>query len=732
MFGVKTSTLSEALNLDDNETKRVGESEEKALRFGQSATMRRWFVGLGIILGLGFGLVSFTRQSEALTCSEVRQLSLLYLKMHFSHTEFNDELSKRTLDTFLEAWDPARLYWLESDIKQLRAKYETKIDDMVLGSMDCSAIDEVMNLYSKRFDERYKKINQFIDMKHDFSLDEYLVVDADDESYAKDVKEADERWRQRIKFQLMTLITGADDGDEKKARERLHKRYDLAMKRHQEMTKARVYGVYMNAFSSALDPHSSYMPADDLEDFRIRTRLSLEGIGATLRSEDGFTIVASLVKGGAAEKGGLLKMNDKIIAVAQGDGEAVDVIDTELQEVVKLIRGARGTTVKLTVLREESKQTRKLVVPVVRERIQLTEQQASSSVIEVDVKSPDNKKRTMKVGVLSLPSFYIDFEARQRRLKDYRSSSNDTKRELDKLKSAGVDAVIMDLRSNGGGSLEESIKVAGLFFDQGPVVQVKSQLGDYESYPDRDGKTAYKGPLLVMINRNSASASEIFAGAIQDYQRGIIVGDSHTFGKGTVQNLNDLAPKLGAIKVTVNQFYRASGLSTQLEGVSSDIILPSLVDELEIGEKYYDFALPFEKIKPEKFTKFGLVSPYIEKLKARSMQRVEASKDFEKVREEIATYEENKKERSKISLKIGKEEKPEESEEESVAINAPQDDNIAADIYLQEAIKIAADYALLTEGKTLDVSMPMIADLDTSKEKPSVVDESAVSRAKKK
>ncbi|MFW7377639.1 MAG: carboxy terminal-processing peptidase [Oligoflexus sp.] len=688
-----------------------------------------------ILILLGF--LAFTPKSHALTCSEVRQLTLLYFKMHFSHSEFTEELSKRTLDNFVKAWDPGKLYFLKADVDEFQAKYATKLNDMIHGNMDCSAIDEVMNRYTRRFEERHKYIVKLIDSKHDFTVDEYLNVDRKQVDYPTTIEEVNERWRQRVKFQKMTLLTGVDNGDEKKARERLHKRYQLAVKRQNELTKDRVMGVFMNAFSTALDPHSSYMPADELEDFRIRTRLSLEGIGASLRSEDGFTIVASLVKGGAAEKGGLLKINDKIIAVAQGEGEPVDVIDVDLQEVVKKIRGARGTIVKLTVLREESNKSKKVVIPIARERIQLTEQQASSEVIEVELPDAKGKKNKVKIGVVSLPSFYIDFEGRQKRIQDYRSSSNDTKREIEKLKKQGVDALIMDLRSNGGGSLEESINVAGLFFDKGPVVQVKAQNGEIETYHDRDPKTWYDGPLVVMINRHSASASEILAGAIQDYQRGIIVGDSHTFGKGTVQNLNDLAPKLGAVKVTVNQFYRASGLSTQLEGVQSDIILPSLVDQLEIGEKFYDYALPFEKIKGAPHKMFNQTTPYVADLNKRSQSRLKESESFAEVQKEINDFLKNKEERSKISLKIAdakadkeKDEADEEEKAAEAAMNA-QDSDIKDDIFLQEAVKIAADYALLINGKKL-AGMPNIPVVDKQEKGAKVTENNKSSNAEKK
>ena len=685
-----------------------------------------------IISGLIAIFTLSASRADALSCSEVRQLTRLYFKMHFSYDKFDDELSSRTLENFVKAWDPWKLYFYKKDVEEFRSKYSKQLDNMIYGNLDCSAVDFIMNRYSKRLQERHTYVGTLLKKKYDFTIDEYMAVDRKKMEFASTAEEINERWRKRVKFQLLNLKSSVDDM--KKAKEKLTKRYALALKRHNELTKDRVLGIFLNSFSSSLDPHSTYMPAEDLEDFRIRTRLSLEGIGASLRSEDGFTIVVSLVKGGAAKKGGLLKVNDKIIAVAQGDGEPVDVIDMDLQDVVQKIRGARGTTVKLTVLRETSKKSRKMIIPIVRERIQLVEQQAASKVIEiVDNNVKGTKAAKKKIGVLTLPSFYIDFEGRQKGLKNYRSSSNDAKREIKKLQAKGIDALVVDLRNNGGGSLEESINMAGLFFDQGPVVQIKTGDGDVETYYDRDSRTYYDGPLIVMINRHSASASEIFAGAIQDYNRGIVIGDHHTFGKGTVQNLNDLAPKLGAIKVTVNQFYRASGLSTQGQGVEADIVLPSIVEELEIGEKYYDYALPFEKIKSARYKKFNQVAAYLPKLKDRSKVRVEKRDEFKEVFEEIKKFKENKDERSRVSLKEKKDEdeKGDDLAEKDEAKDDEDEFTLKDDVYLQETLKITSDYIQLMKGKKLQ-GVPMIPSLVENTPKKNSAKSVTATKKKKK
>ncbi|MEN9834521.1 MAG: Tail-specific protease precursor, partial [Pseudomonadota bacterium] len=353
--------------------------------------------------------VSLASDSFALNCPQVRQLVGVYLKMHYSHHEFDDELSRRTLDNFVKAWDPGKVYFLKSDVKQFEEKYATKLDDMVMDA-DCAAVDEISKLYAKRFAERQKVIKEWINAKHDFKVDEYMMIDRKKLDYAVTADEISSRWRERVKFQLLQLKGTLKDLD--KAREKLHKRYALAEKRQNELSADDMFNIFLNSFSLALDPHSEYMSTETLEDFRISTRLSLEGIGAVLRSEDGFTTIQSLVPGGAAANTGKVKVDDKIIAVAQGEEPPVDVIDMDLREVVKLIRGARGTEVRLTLVREESGKTTQIVVPIIRAQIQLKDRAAKSSVFPVSMKE-GSVERTIKVGVIDLPSFYMDFEGRQ-------------------------------------------------------------------------------------------------------------------------------------------------------------------------------------------------------------------------------------------------------------------------------------------------------------------------------
>lgn len=669
----------------------------------------------GLILTVStlvLSLAAATPAYASLNCQAVRQLVGFYFKMHYQQHNFDDELSRRTLDNYLKAWDPGKVYFLKADVEALEKKYANKVDDLIADA-DCRPIEEVVRLYSQRFDERQKVINAQIAAKHDFTLDEYMPIDRKKMEYATTTEEIAERWRQRVKFQLLQLKGTL--GDVEKAREKLQKRYLLAEKRHRELTSDDMYSIFLNAFSSSLDPHSEYMPPEQLEDFRITTKLSLEGIGAVLRSEDGFTTIQSLVPGGAANKTGKVKVNDKIIAVAQGEEAPVDVIDMDLREVVKLIRGARGTEVRLTLVREEENKSVQVVVPIIREQIQLKDRAAKSKIYNVNV-SEGTTPRQYKVGVIELPSFYMDFEGRQNREKGYRSSADDMLAEINKLKAANVDAMIVDLRSNGGGSLDASIDIAGMFFDAGPVVQIKDMRDSISVHKDEDSKTYYKGPLLVMINRQSASASEIFAGAIQDYNRGLIVGDTHTFGKGTVQNLNDIDEKLGAIKVTISKFYRPSGSSTQLKGVESDIVLPDVLDEYEIGEKFYDYALPWEKIKPADFKQSGgpLPAPSMQKLRTASAARIKTDPGFVKVSEAIAEYRKSEAERSRVSLKEEKpnkdDKKTKDKEKEKLAEADDEDAEklpLSEDFQLQETLRVAGDYLQILQKRELGpISLP--------------------------
>jgi carboxyl-terminal processing protease len=440
-------------------------------------------------------------------------------------------------------------------------------------------------------------------------------------------------------------------------------------------------------------------------------RLQLDGIGASLKSEDGYTTVAELVPGGAADRDGRLTKKDRVIGVGQGtDGEIVDVVDMNLNEVVKLIRGKRGTIVRLKVI--PVGQTAPKEYDITRAKIELKDSEARGELIETGSK-PDGTP--WRIGYINLPSFYMDMAGARQGQADYKSSTRDTKRLIDDFRTKGVDCICLDLRNNGGGSLPEAISLTGLFIDKGPVVQVKDAEKRIQQYDDVEAGVSWDGPLVVLTNKFSASASEIVAGAIQDYGRGLVIGDSATHGKGTVQSLIDLgrqlfqrlpnAPSLGAIKITMQQFYRPGGLSTQLEGVKSDVELPSITTHLPVGEGDLDHAIEFDKVPPANFEPSGRVPPaLLSTLRERSGQRVAVSTDFEKVARDIAQYQRRKSEKQ-ISLreddfaKQWNEGRAAEDEEKKLEEQSdPQRPIVKRDYYFAEAMNVVADYLAALSG----------------------------------
>jgi carboxyl-terminal processing protease len=456
-------------------------------------------------------------------------------------------------------------------------------------------------------------------------------------------------------------------------------------------------------------------------------RLQLDGIGASLKSEDGYTTVAELVPGGAADKDGRLKKKDRIVGVGQGsEGEVVDVVDMNLNDVVKLIRGERGSVVRLKVIPVGKNVPQ--VYDIVRAKIELQDSAARGEVIEQG-KKPDGSP--WRIGVINLPSFYMDMDAARQGQADYKSSTRDCRRILDEFRQKRVDCVALDLRSNGGGSLPESISLTGLFIDTGPVVQIKDADQRVQQYDDLEPGVAWDGPLVVLVNKFSASASEIVAGAIQDYRRGLVIGDETTHGKGTVQSLLDLgrqlfqrlpnAPSLGAIKITMQQFYRPSGLSTQLEGVKSDVELPSITNHLPVGESDLDNAIPFDRIDAADFVPTGRVTePMLKMLRQRSAERVAVDEEFLELADDIARYEKRKQDKT-ISLlesdftkqwnegKAAEEEEEEKQEKDA----GPRRPVVTRDFYFDEAMRITADYLAALAG-----GIPGLAQSETSSVAP--------------
>jgi len=653
-----------------------------------------------------------------------RQITLavrnLLERQHFTRRGIDDEIARRWFTTFLEALDPMKIYFLQSDIDALSQKRDN-LDDLVKKG-DVSFAYEVFKRFLERVDARLPMIERLIDEPHDFTVAETMTIDRDATSWAKNETEAEGQWRKRIKYDLLVQKMEKTPPDE--AKEKLHRRYRSFSKRMHQMTSDELLETYLTALTSSLDPHTTYMSPSTLENFEITMRLQLDGIGAQLRNEDGFTTVAELVSGGAADRDGRLQKKDRVVGVGQGpDGEIVDVVDLNINEVVKLIRGKRGTIVRLKVI--PVGQTAPKIYDITRSKIELTDSEARGELIEAGRK-PDGMP--FRIGFINLPSFYMDMASARQGQPEYKSSTRDCKRLIEDFRRQGVDCIVLDLRNNGGGSLPEAISLTGLFINTGTVVQIKDANKVVQQYDDPDPGIVWDGPLVVLASKFSASASEIVAGAIQDYHRGLVIGDESTHGKGTVQGLLDIgrelfqrmpnAPSLGAIKITQQQFYRPGGVSTQLEGVKSDIELPSISNHLPVGESDLDYAITVDKVKPAEFADSGRVTEDIVRtLRERSSARVAASADFRKVADDIARYSKRKSEKT-ISLveteferqwNEGKAAEVEEkAAEEAAGAGRPV---VKKDFYFDEAMAVTVDYLQALAG-----GVASLAQLDLGKQ----------------
>lgn len=655
----------------------------------------RTLIHLMIVVLLIFGC---SKKSNGLNQQNVNLLIREFLKYHVAFDTFNDTLSERTLDNMIVHLDPGKYFFYKSDIDRLMV-HKHLIDDYVAKS-DYSFLAEIIDLYKKRYHEKIKLFEELVILDYDFSKDDTMILDRDKIDYVQNAKEDEERWKKNIKLQLLNYLTIVKDI--KQAREKLKKKYTLALKKVDEFDNdGKKYAFFLNAFSMALDPHSNYLTREEHEDFMIQTNLKLEGIGVMLRSEDGFVMVEHVMPNGAADKLPeplKLKPNDKIIAVAQGDGEPVDVVDMDLRDVVKMIRGPKGTEVRLTILRKvpDRKEPVRMVVPIIREVINLEDQAAKSEIITVG--SGESAK---KIGYIKLPSFYLDFDAAQRFDPNTRSSFRDMVTILTNLKN-NVDAVVLDLRGNPGGALDEAINIAGLFIDRGPILQIKGldRWGNRDSIKvlnDNYPGVLYAGPLVILVDKFSASAAEILAGAIRDYKRGIIIGPTNTFGKGTVQSYQKLLEGLlGAIKITTGIFYQPAGISNHLYGIQPHIIVPDLSAIWDIGEDKLKYPLKWERIPPANFTpeQKYVNTQILASLAMRSSERIKQSEKFRKLEEKIARL------KSVVNSKVISLKKESESidqeikeiEQETRKSRKKDIVDLENDLFLQEAINITVDY----------------------------------------
>jgi carboxyl-terminal processing protease len=567
---------------------------------------------------------------------------------HYRKQDIDKELSEKAYNFYLDSLDSQHLYLLQSDIDAFEPYRFRLHNALKTGQLEPGF--RIFNRYQERVIARLRQ--QIKELKKgfkdvNFKAEEYILTDRSETSLPKNAAELDDVWRRRIKSAVLSLIL--DDKSEEEAQETLIKRYENQLKRTLQSRSEDAFQIYMNAFTSVYDPHTTYFSPRTSENFNINMSLSLEGIGAVLQSDNEFTKVVRLVPGGPAQMQGQLSTADRIVGVAQGDKEMVNVIGWRLDEVVQLIRGDKHSLVRLEVIPTESKlDTETEIIPIIRDKVKLEDQAASSSKVIIE---RDGKSHT--IGVIDLPTFYADFQAMQQGDPNYKSTTRDVLSLLKELQAENtIDGLVIDLRGNGGGSLDEANRLTGLFINEGPTVQVRSANDRVEVLVDPDPKLVYNGPLVVLVDRLSASASEIFAGAIQDYGRGIIMG-SQTFGKGTVQSVRPL--NHGQLKITQAKFYRISGASTQHKGVVPDILMPALIDKSKVGEDSYDHALKWDSIKSAKFQNLNFVAGLSEALNKQHMKRIVLQPEYNILLEEIALLE-SQRAKDRVTLNKNKRE----------------------------------------------------------------------------
>ncbi|MGB1911960.1 MAG: carboxy terminal-processing peptidase [Porticoccaceae bacterium] len=562
-------------------------------------------------------------EPEAKQTKLFREIVTELASTHYATLEINNVLSEQYLNNYIDRLDSSKRFFLASDIEEFQ-QWQHKLDDLAKRG----DITVGFYIYNRLRDRATTRLQNSIDLlksksfKFDFSLDESIILDAENRLWLSNEQQADDFWRKAMKDSIIRLILGGKEQQE--ARELLIKRYKALYNQYAQRNSKDVFEQYVNAFASLYDPHSSYFTPRSSENFQINMSLSLEGIGAQLTTEDEYTEVVDVITGGPADIQGILKPKDKIVGVGQGDEDIVDVIGWRIDDVVDLIRGEKGSVVRLEIISGSSSNK---IISIVRDTVKLEEKSAQSEIINIQ-----NQGRNFKIGVIEIPTFYMDFEAYRKRDPNYRSTSRDVRKLLKELKEQAVDGVILDLRNNGGGSLFEATALTDLFIDYGPVVQIRD--ADQKIYRSQRAKhpAYYDGPLIVMINRLSASASEIFAGAMQDYGRALIVG-SQSYGKGTVQTMSELSS--GLLKYTVSKFYRVSGDSTQHRGIIPDIKLPAMFDAEEIGESHLETALPWDQVHSVPYQQFTGLNQLIKPLTATHKQRAYNEHNFVSLAEQL-------------------------------------------------------------------------------------------------
>ena len=605
-----------------------------------------------LVLGLAVGLSTIDLRGQAASArvatgtteaTITRLTTNLLEQSQFAHHPLDSELAGKFLDRYLDDLDGTRSLLLQSDVKEF-ASYRATLAQTTRSLGDTSAAHAIFSRYLQRLEQRVAYTTNLLrTAKFDFTGHDVYAVDREHAQWPRDLMAAQELWRQQIRAEYLQEKL-ADKGPEQIV-SRLVRRQAQQLAIMKSLRSDEVLETYLNALAHVYDPHSDYLGHQEMETFSIAMKLSLFGIGASLESEDGFCKIRELLPGGPAARSGLLKPGDRILAVAQSSGEPVDVTDMPLSRVVELIRGPKGSTVRLTILPVGAADgSLPKTISLVRDEVNLEDQQAKARILDL----PTGQGTTVRLGVIDLPSFYADLGGPGER----RSATADVAQLLKKLKAEHVRGVVLDLRRNGGGSLEEAVSLTGLFIREGPVVQTRGPRGDIGVDADTDPSVLYDGPLVLLISRFSASASEILVGALQDYGRGVVVGDSSTFGKGTVQNILPLALVMdkmglahaydpGALKVTIRKFYRPNGASTQLRGVASDIVLPSPSDFSEVSESTLKDPLPWDTVAPAPHERLNRVQPYLRALRDKSIQRVRAEKNFALLADDLAQVRRN-------------------------------------------------------------------------------------------
>ena len=623
----------------------------------------------------------------------------VFLANHFSVNKLDGDVKDHTVSLFLKFIDPNKQLLFKSDVKKIRGQLTDLFTTMKSGN--CAALDEVSKTLVDRAQENQKLVDE--KLKGKFVLDQSAKYQTDSKKreYADDLDQKKKILDSAIQTQIATIMAGDVKLD--KAKEQLKKRYQLSVKRTKEMNQSKMINLFAESFAHALDPHSDYMSPEQLEEFRINMNLSLEGIGVSLSSEDGYTIVQEIMPGGSADRAHALEPKDKITAVAQDKKEAVNIIDMDLSDVVKMIRGKKGTKVTLTVVRQKGTKPNTFKVTLVRDKVDMKEQAAKITYINRKVGN-----KNFKIGVIDLPSFYGGSD------KNARDCYTDMKRLVDEATAKKVDGLIIDLSTNGGGLLQDAVKIAGLFIKTGPVVATEDGKKNRDVLSDENPKVDYSGPLMLLTTRQSASASEIFAGAMKDYHRALIVGGDHTYGKGSVQVLNPLPLNLGAMKLTTQMFFLPAGVSTQNLGVATDIKMPTYLDSDDMGEKFMDYALPPAKTEPfinltdaqsktpsEAWMPVG--DDLIKELSEKSAKRVEKNKDFKEIQQDL---DEAKKNDGWVKvadiLKKSDEDKGKIKERKKKATTAKGREQLwLEDAHVQESLNIMADWLSSNHPKNL-------------------------------